>query len=152
MDHNLPGLTMGETWFPWCPGPGTLSIYLCIYIIYIYKYINISISAGPSLEGATRLRRVCPVKSSTVTFLSLKSSNSEMKNPWIRQLLVDSRAQNRQIHPPLEPSPGSLHPSRTMLPPGRECNPAHSGVPGPQGGEHIHLLGPSAIAHVAGRI
>ena len=34
-------------------------------------------------------------------------------------------------HLPLWPCPGSLDPSKTMLPPGRECNPAHSGVPGP---------------------
>ena len=38
-------------------------------------------SAGPSLEGATRLRGSSPVKqfNSTVTFLSLKSNSSEMK-------------------------------------------------------------------------
>ena len=35
----------------------------------------------PLEEGATRLRSGSPVKSSTVTFLSLKSSSSEMKVP-----------------------------------------------------------------------
>ena len=34
-------------------------------------------------------------------------------------------------HPQLWPSPGSLDPSKTVLPPGRKCNPVHSGVPGP---------------------
>ena len=47
----------------------------------IYIYIYMYTSAGPSLEGATRLRGSSPVKSSTVTFLSLKSSSSEMKVP-----------------------------------------------------------------------
>ena len=34
-------------------------------------------------------------------------------------------------HLPLWPCRGSLDPDETMLPPARECNPAHSGVPGP---------------------
>ena len=42
-----------------------------------------------------------------------------------------SRAQKYQIHLTLWPLPGSLDPSKTVLPPGRECNPAPSGVPGP---------------------
>ena len=45
--------------------------------------------------------------------------------------MIDSTAPKLQIHPSLGLCPGSLDPSKTMLPPGRECNPAHSGVPGP---------------------
>ena len=47
-------------------------------------YIYIYISAGPSLEGATRLRGGSPVKSSTVTFLSLKF-NSYLREPQVKQ-------------------------------------------------------------------
>ena len=43
------------------------------------RKIYICLSAGPSLEGATRLRSGSAVKSSTVTFLRLKSSSSELK-------------------------------------------------------------------------
>ena len=39
--------------------------------------------------------------------------------------------QKKSNHHPLWPLPGSLDPSKTVLPPGRECNPAHSVVPGP---------------------
>mgnify|MGYP000119923389 CR=1 FL=1 len=34
-------------------------------------------------------------------------------------------------HHPLGPLPGSLDPNKTVPPLGRECNSAHSGVPGP---------------------
>ena len=58
-----------------------VGIYTYIYIyIYIYTYIYIYIRR-PLEEGATRLRRGRPVKSSTVIFLSLESSSSEMKVP-----------------------------------------------------------------------
>ena len=74
----------------------TQHIYIYIYnppfkqciLINICIYIYIYISAGPSLEGATRLRSGCPVKQfnsyipeSFFTFLSLQSSSSEMKVP-----------------------------------------------------------------------
>ena len=41
--------------------PTYYTVHVYIYI-YVYKYIYIYISAGPSLEGATRLRRSSPVK------------------------------------------------------------------------------------------
>ena len=66
-------------------GVNHLSAYFHIAYTFLDNYLCIHIytriSAGPSLEGATRLRRGSPVKSSTVTFLSLKSSSSEMKVP-----------------------------------------------------------------------
>ena len=43
-------------------GMHTLCIHMYAYMM-LYKYVyHIQISAGPSLEGATRLRRGCPVK------------------------------------------------------------------------------------------
>ena len=47
-------------------------------------------------------------------------------------MLTGLRTPNKKSnHLPLWPCPGSLDPSKTMLPPRGECNPAHSGVPGP---------------------
>ena len=45
--------------------------------------------------------------------------------PWI-----PGWAQKASNHHPLGLSPGSQDPGKTLLPLERECNPAHSGVPG----------------------
>ena len=90
------------------------------------------VSAGPPLGGATRLRSA--LSSQTVTFLSLIISLSVSCESYchlISQLLVDSEAPKPQNHHPLWPLPGSLDPTKTLLPHEPHCNPAHSEVPGP---------------------
>ena len=92
----------------------------------MYDVMCINISAGPL--GATRLRRMIDVlqdllRYDNILFLILLL----IVLCW----LVYNTAKKRQIHLPLWSLPGSLDPSKTMLPPGRECHPAHSGVPGP---------------------
>ena len=73
-------------------------IYIYIYILHICILVDIYISAGPPLGGATRLRSA--LSSQTVTFLNLIISLSVSCESYchlISQLLLDSRAQKFQI-------------------------------------------------------
>ena len=70
-----------------CPHPHPFTKTIYIYILYIntFVYIHTYLPAPlqrvpPGCGEAVQSNR------STVTFLSLRSSSSEMKVPWIRQL------------------------------------------------------------------